>query len=94
MNPAERTLIARIAAHESWAKTTDPAARTAPARRAAADRFRREMDEKYPDATPAQRSAMAEAARKAWFLRLARKSAQARSQRRQSAPTTDDGDTP
>ena len=31
---ADRSLIARLAAHESWASTTDPSARTEPARRA------------------------------------------------------------
>ena len=31
---ADRSLIARLAAHESWADTADPSARTAPARRA------------------------------------------------------------
>jgi len=82
MNPAERSLIAKIAAHESWARTTDPAARTAPARRAATDRFRKEIDEKYPGATEAQRAAMAESARKAYMLRLAIASAKARRARR------------
>lgn len=41
---ADRSLIARLAAHESWARTADPTARTAPARRALLDRFEREVD--------------------------------------------------
>jgi hypothetical protein len=41
---ADRSLIARLAAHESWANTADPSARTAPARRALLDRFERQVD--------------------------------------------------
>jgi hypothetical protein len=41
---ADRSLIARLAAHESWARTTDPGARTEPARRALLDRFEGEVD--------------------------------------------------
>jgi len=74
---AERTLHARLAAHESWARTEDAAARTEPARRAFLERFEREVD---PDGTlaPAERARRAEHARKAHFARLALKSAQAR----------------
>lgn len=76
-HPDHRTLIARIAAHESWAQTPDRTARTAPARAAALDRFEREVD---PDGvlSPAERAKRAEHARKAYFLRLALKSAQVR----------------
>ncbi len=75
--PSERRLVATIAAHESWAATPDRAARTAPARRAALDRFEREVD---PDGVLArqERTIRAEHARKAYFTRLALKSAQAR----------------
>lgn len=68
---------ARLAAHSSWANTADPAARTAPARKAALDRFEREVD---PDGTlpPADRARRAEHARKAYFTRLALASAKAR----------------
>ena len=74
---SDRTLIARIAAHESWVKTTDRAARTANARKAFLDRFEQQVD---PDGqmTPAERAKAAESARKAHFARLALKSAQAR----------------
>lgn len=74
---AERALRARLAAHESWAKTHDRAARTANARAAALDRFERQVD---PDGTlpPAERAIRAEHARKAYFTRLALRSAQAR----------------
>ena len=74
---ADRSLIARLAAHELWARTADPSARTAPARRALLDRFEREVD---PDgALPVEerrrRTAMA---RQAYFARLAGASARAR----------------
>lgn len=72
-----RALYGSIGAHESWARTSDPSARTAPARRAALERFEREVD---PDGilTPAERAVRAEHAKKAYFKRLALKSAQAR----------------
>ena len=74
---ADRSLIARLAAHESWARTADPSARTEPARRALLDRFEREVD---PDGVlpPAERARRAGHARKAYFTRLALRSAQAR----------------
>ena len=72
-----RQLIGAIGAHESWARTPDRAARTAPGRRAFLERFEREVD---PDGTlpPAERAKRAESARKAYFARLALKSAQSR----------------
>lgn len=74
---ADRSLIARLAAHESWANTADPSARTAPARRAMLDRFERQVD---PDGvlSPEERERRAGHARKAYFARLALRSAQAR----------------
>jgi len=74
---SERQLTARIAAHESWAHTEDRSARTAPARRAMLDRFEREVDP-HAELIPAERATRAEHARKAYFARLALKSAQAR----------------
>lgn len=73
----QRILRSRIGAHTSWANTTDPAARTAPARAASAARFEREVD---PDGIlpPAERARRAESARKAYFTALAFKSAKAR----------------
>jgi hypothetical protein len=69
MDAAGRKLRARIAAHESWANTSDPAARTAAARAAAESRFERLVD---PDGTmqPAERARRAESARKAHYARL------------------------
>lgn len=77
LTPAERSLRARMAAHESWARTADPAARTAAARAAALDRFEKQVD---PDGSLpfAERARRAEHARKAYFTRLALKSAQSR----------------
>lgn len=81
--PHERALIARIAAHESWARTPDRAARTAHARAAATAKFETQVD---PDGvlSPAERARRAESARKAHFTRLALRSAQAR--RRSTRP--------
>lgn len=80
MTPQERSLRGQIAAHASWARTPDRSARTAPARKALLDKFEQEVD---PDGTlpPAERAKRAENARKAYFRRLALKSAQARRRR-------------
>ncbi len=74
---AERRLAAQIAAHESWSRTADRSARTAPARAALMDRFALEVD---PDGVlpPDERARRAEHKRKAYFSRLALKSAKAR----------------
>lgn len=66
---SERKLRASLAAHTSWANTTDRSARTAPARRA--------LDEKFL-AEAGGDPVRAEHLRKAHFQRLALKSAQAR----------------
>ncbi|CUU60373.1 hypothetical protein Ga0074812_1396 [Parafrankia irregularis] len=82
--PEDRALIARIAAHASWANTHDRAARTARGRAAFLDRFDRQVD---PDGTlpPAERARRAENARRAYFSSLALRSAQAR-RRSRAAP--------
>lgn len=79
-DPADRALIARIAAHTRWAMTADPLAATAPARKAFNERFERLVD---PDGvlTPPERALRAEHARKAYFVRLALRSATARRNR-------------
>ena len=81
MMPSERRLSALAAVHESWARTEDRSARTAPARKAALDRFERQVD---PDGVlaPTERARRAESLRRAYFARLALKSAQARRRRR------------
>lgn len=78
--PELRSLRSQIAAHESWARTSDRSARTANARRAMLDKFEHDVDPemKLP---AAERAARAEHARKAHFKRMAFKSAQARRRR-------------
>lgn len=67
--PAERKLRAQIAAHDSWARTEDRSARTANARRALEEKFLAEADGD---------ELRAASLRKAYFARLALKSAQKR----------------
>lgn len=78
MSEDSRALIARIASHSRWAHCSDPAAATAPAREAFFARFEHDVD---PERilTPEERARRAEHAKKAYFLRLALKSAQVRS---------------
>jgi hypothetical protein len=75
-----RSLAGRVAAYESWARTSDRSARTAPARRAMLDKFEREVDPNN-ELEPGERAKRAEFARKAYFTRLALKSVQARQRR-------------
>lgn len=80
---AEQRLQRVAAAHASWAKTPDRAARLAAAWEAREARFERLVD---PDGVmaPAARAAAAASARKAFYAEMARRSAAAR-RRRQSA---------
>lgn len=73
---SERSLIASIAAHESWANTPDRAARTAKARAALEQKFLEQAD-----GDPVR----AEHLRKAHFQRLALKSAAARRRSHESS---------
>jgi hypothetical protein len=72
LTPELRTLRSKIAAHESWARTTDRSARTANARKGLEAKFLAEAD-----GDPVR----AESLRKAYYARMAFKSAQARRQR-------------
>lgn len=74
---SERALIASIAAHQSWANTTDRSKRTTPARRGFLARFEREVD---PDGVlpPEERQRRAESALRAHMRRLALRSSRAR----------------
>lgn len=72
LTPTELSLRGQIAAHTSWANTLDRSARTANARKAFRDKFLTEAD------GDPQRAA---SLRKAYFARLALKSAQARKRR-------------
>ncbi len=82
-DPSARALIARIASHTRWAHVDDRVAATAPARKAAFDRFEREVDP-TGSLDPQERARRAESARKAYFARLALKSHQARRARRKA----------
>lgn len=73
----ERSLQGQVAAHTSWAQTSDRSARTAPARKAFRDRFEDQVDPERKLA-PDERARRAAHARKAFYAGLALKSAQAR----------------
>lgn len=70
-------MIASIAAHTRWAGIPDRTAATAAMRKAAEDRFEKQVD---PEGTldPATRAKLAASARKAHFLRMALRSAEVR----------------
>jgi hypothetical protein len=74
---SDRVLIAKIAAHTRWAQEQDRTQATEKARQAFADRFERQVD---PDGVLpyVERQKRADSARRAYFVSLARKSAQAR----------------
>jgi hypothetical protein len=90
---SDRTLIATLAAHESWAATADASARTAPARAALVAKFERNVD---PDGVlnPAERARRAESARKAHYTRLALLSAQARRAKAENRKGADEAPAP
>lgn len=81
-DPSERQLIARAAAHQSWAATPNRTARTAAARDAFLARFEDQVDPRR-ELAPEERAQRATNARKAYFVNLARESAK---RRRDSAP--------
>ncbi len=78
---SHRQLIGSIGGHTSWSRTADRTARTAPARDKFDARFEKEVD---PEGVldPAERMRRAENARKAYFARLALKSAESRRRRK------------
>lgn len=76
MTPSERVLRARLAAYALHAKY-DARETTAAARAAFLDRFERDVDPDGVLSAP-ERQRRAQAARKAYFTRLALRSAQAR----------------
>lgn len=88
---SERRLAAVIAAHESWARTPNRSARTANARAALMAKFEAEAD---PTGTlpPAERARRAEHLKKAYFARLALKSAQSRRKSKALAAQADSAD--
>ncbi|WP_329151287.1 hypothetical protein OIU91_28570 [Streptomyces sp. NBC_01456] len=89
MNTNERSMQMRLAAHKSWAGTTDRSARTAAARKASHHtRFLDKAREMHPGASEAQIEAVAESLRKAHYTELALKSAQARRAKSAAAKDT------
>lgn len=80
LQPAQRSLVARMAAHSSWARTVNPTARTAPARAAFLARFEMAVDpeRKLPET---ERRRRAEHAKRAYFAALALKSSKARARK-------------
>ena len=83
MSDSIYSLRSRIAAHESWARTSNRSARTAPARAA--------LDQKFLDAADGD-PVRAAHLRKAHFARLALKSAQSRRKARELAGVADIAD--
>lgn len=81
---SERALRARLAAHTSWANTANPSARTAPARAALDRRF---LDQAGGDPV------RAEHLRKAYFTKLALKSAQSRRRAKQATADAEQAET-
>jgi len=80
LTPQQRSRRARIAAHASWANSTDRAGRTAPATIAFLARFERQVDP-LGVLDPEIRARMASHARRAYMLQLAERSARARRKR-------------
>jgi hypothetical protein len=85
----DNSLLSTAANHERWAAVDDRAAATAPARQAFRDRFVQEARERFGDLPPDELAYRAEHLRKAFYARLALKSAQAR-RRKRTRRTPDD----
>lgn len=78
---APNTSQARAGAHKSWSRTEDRTARTAPGTAAFMAKFEKQVDPEGRLA-PEVRAAMAEHARKAYFIELSEKAARARAAKR------------
>lgn len=83
-DPTTRRLAAQVAAHTSWAGTSDRAARTAAARDALQARFESDVDP-HRVLDPEERARRAGHAKSAYYARLALK---AHSNRRKAAELT------
>ena len=77
LTPEQRSLRAKAAVDASWAHTSDRAARTEPARRAALARFEQQVDP-TGDLPEAERKRRADAVRRSYFRFLAMRSAHKR----------------
>lgn len=84
LTQAERSLLGTIAAHQSWANTSNRAARTAPARAAHDRKFLEQADW-----DPVRAAHL----RKAHYARLALKSAQARRRAREALASAEAAET-
>lgn len=79
MTTSEQSMQKSVAAHLSWANTTDRSARTSAAREASHyTRFETKAREMHPNASEAEIQAVAASLRKAHFTDLARRSAASR----------------
>lgn len=81
----DSTLISKIANNVRWAGVADRTAETAPARQAFHDRFLNEARERFGELPEHELAQRAEHLRKAYYARLALKSAQARRKRKAGA---------
>lgn len=79
LTPEQRRLQARIAANTRWANCVNRSAATEKARRKALDRFERQVPAEITD--PVQRAKCAENLKRAFYQRMAFKSAQVRRRR-------------
>lgn len=81
LTPEQRAMRSRLAAHVRWSKARDRSAELAKARQAFMSRFEQEVDPNG-EMTPEARALAAESARKAYYTRLAYKSALSRAGKR------------
>ena len=84
VDPVERRLQSKLAAHASWAATPDPATRTLPARQALEARF---LEQAGGDPI------RAEHLRQAFFTRLALKSVQSRRRAKEATAAAEAAET-
>jgi len=86
MSAANRHATAgRIGAHVRWGNTPDRTAATEAARKAAEDRFLRQVRDEFPDLDHPTAVKLAESRRRAFFSRIAQKSVAARARSRSRA---------
>jgi hypothetical protein len=83
----DNSLLSTAANHDRWAAVEDRTAATAPARQGLRDRFLTEARERFGDLPADEIAYRAEHLRKAFYARLALKSAQARRARKEAAQT-------
>ncbi len=78
----DNSLLGTLANHERWATVEDRTAATAPARKKFRDQFLDQARERFGDLPADELAFRAEHLRKAFYVRLALKSAQARRARK------------